>query len=136
MASHWEPRDKRQVGVPAGGSGLSASVARDPAAAHLGLVVHPLWAAVRLSKGRGSWACVTFPDPDLCEVLSPSRPPHPILAGVDSEGGPGRERVGGYKPNVWCKQGGRERGPFPHPGNMSLRRGRRETEEEDGEDNG
>ena len=107
VPSHWESRDKRQVGVPVGGSGLSASIARDPAAAHFGLVVHPLWAAVRLSKGRGSWACVTFPDPDLCEVLSPSRPPHPILAGVDSEGGPGRERVGGYKPNVWRKQGGR-----------------------------
>lgn len=46
--------------------------------AHLGLVVQPLWAAVRPSKGRGSWACVTFPDPDCAKSSLPPLPLTPF----------------------------------------------------------
>lgn len=78
MISHWMPRDRDQVRFPWGGLGLSVSFAWDPATAHLGLVVHPLWAAVRPSKGRGSRACVTFPDPDCAKSSLPPLPLTPF----------------------------------------------------------
>lgn len=88
---HWMPRDRDQVRFPWGGLGLSVSFARDPATAHLGLVVHP--SGLQSARLRaGLLGLVTFSRPWLMKSsLPPLSPSPPIRAGVDSERGPGRE---------------------------------------------